>query len=127
MHMLWALTKKKVPNRLSSINASLKLLRAHLPVALNTNTNLLEYSNPMEPEKSLHPPTPPLEHREQHPQTGDEKVDNLPETKKAKMKLIVTPSELEAIKEHRKLRISDLLKITKRTPQPEVGKFSISG
>lgn len=68
----------------------------------------------MEPEKSLHPPSPPQEHKDRG-QNGDEKVENLPETKKSKMKLVVTRQELDAIKENRKLRISDLIKIAPKT------------
>lgn len=76
----------------------------------------------MEPEKSLHPPSPPQETSKPHVQTGDEKVENLPETKKSKMKLIVTRAELDNIKENRKLRISDLIRIAPKT-QLEFGKL----
>ena len=76
----------------------------------------------MEPEKSLPPPSPPQEQKDHGPPTGDEKVENLPETKKSKMKLVVTRAELDSIKENRKLRISDLIRIAPKT-QLEVGKF----
>jgi NAD+ kinase len=76
----------------------------------------------MEPEKSLHPPSPPQEHKDHGPPTGDEKVENLPETKKSKMKLVVTRAELDSIKENRKLRISDLIRIAPKT-QLDVGQW----
>jgi hypothetical protein len=71
----------------------------------------------MEPEKSLHPPSPPEERKSQ----DVEKVEELPETKKSKMKLIVARSELDSIKENRKLRMSDLIRIAPKT-QLEFGK-----